>query len=72
MLALGARLAAALAPGLVVYLMGDLGMGKTTLARGESCREPFLAARKDQRFCGPGCGSRERVRRHRRVHKDKA
>ncbi len=34
MLALGARLAAALAPGLVVYLMGDLGMGKTTLARG--------------------------------------
>ncbi|MCZ6831677.1 MAG: tRNA (adenosine(37)-N6)-threonylcarbamoyltransferase complex ATPase subunit type 1 TsaE [Gammaproteobacteria bacterium] len=34
MLALGARLAAALTPGLVVYLVGGLGMGKTTLARG--------------------------------------
>jgi len=34
MLALGARLAATLAPGIVIYLIGDLGMGKTTLARG--------------------------------------
>ena len=32
--ALGARLAAALVPGLRVYLHGDLGSGKTTLARG--------------------------------------
>jgi len=34
MLALGARLAAVLSPGLVIYLVGDLGMGKTTLTRG--------------------------------------
>ena len=34
MMALGGQLAAALIPGLVVYLKGDLGMGKTTLARG--------------------------------------
>jgi tRNA threonylcarbamoyladenosine biosynthesis protein TsaE len=34
MLALGDRLAAGLEPGMVVYLVGDLGMGKTTLARG--------------------------------------
>lgn len=33
-LALGARLAGALAPGMVVWLRGDLGAGKTTLARG--------------------------------------
>lgn len=33
-LALGSRLAQALAPGLVVYLDGDLGSGKTTLVRG--------------------------------------
>ena len=33
-IALGGQLAAALMPGLVIYLEGDLGMGKTTLARG--------------------------------------
>ena len=34
MLDLGAQLAEGLYPGVVVYLNGDLGMGKTTLARG--------------------------------------
>ncbi len=34
MIALGGRLAAAHVRGMVVYLNGDLGMGKTTLARG--------------------------------------
>jgi tRNA threonylcarbamoyladenosine biosynthesis protein TsaE len=34
MIALGGRLAGALVPGMIVYLNGDLGMGKTTLARG--------------------------------------
>jgi len=33
-LALGSRLALALAPGLVIWLEGDLGSGKTTLVRG--------------------------------------
>jgi tRNA threonylcarbamoyladenosine biosynthesis protein TsaE len=33
-LALGAALATALEPGLVIYLRGELGAGKTTLARG--------------------------------------
>jgi tRNA threonylcarbamoyladenosine biosynthesis protein TsaE len=32
--ALGARLAQVIAPGLLLYLHGDLGSGKTTLARG--------------------------------------
>lgn len=32
-LALGAALARALAPGLIIYLHGDLGAGKTTLTR---------------------------------------
>lgn len=32
--ALGARLAGALTPGFVLYLRGELGAGKTTLARG--------------------------------------
>ena len=34
MVALGGRLAAALQPGVVVHLEGNLGMGKTTLSRG--------------------------------------
>jgi tRNA threonylcarbamoyladenosine biosynthesis protein TsaE len=33
-LALGAALAAGIEPGLVIYLIGELGAGKTTLARG--------------------------------------
>lgn len=33
-LAFGSALAAALEPGLVIYLCGELGAGKTTLARG--------------------------------------
>ena len=33
-LALGAALAGALTPGLTIYLVGDLGAGKTTLTRG--------------------------------------
>lgn len=34
MVALGAGLAAVSRPGLVIYLQGDLGMGKTTICRG--------------------------------------
>ena len=34
MVACGARLAAALQPGVVLHLEGELGMGKTTLSRG--------------------------------------
>src|SRR4051812_8504555 len=33
-IALGAELAASAKPGMVIYLKGDLGAGKTTLARG--------------------------------------
>lgn len=33
-LALGAELASAIRPGMAIYLSGDLGAGKTTLARG--------------------------------------
>ena len=34
MLAFGAQLAEACAAGAIIYLIGDLGMGKTTLCRG--------------------------------------
>jgi tRNA threonylcarbamoyladenosine biosynthesis protein TsaE len=34
MLAFGAQLAAACSTGAIIYLIGDLGMGKTTLCRG--------------------------------------
>lgn len=34
MVALGERLGASMEPGMVVFLQGDLGMGKTTLTRG--------------------------------------
>jgi len=34
MVACGQRLSRSLRPGLVIYLAGDLGMGKTTLSRG--------------------------------------
>ena len=34
MVRLGSRLSRALVPGAIVYLEGDLGMGKTTLSRG--------------------------------------
>ena len=34
MVALGGELAAVCQPGLVIFLQGDLGMGKTTLSRG--------------------------------------
>ncbi len=34
MVSLGARLGAACEPGLIVFLEGDLGMGKTTFSRG--------------------------------------
>ncbi len=34
MIALGGNIAQALEPGMVVYLEGDLGLGKTTLCRG--------------------------------------
>ena len=33
-LAFGAKIAAILRPGLIIFLKGDLGAGKTTLARG--------------------------------------
>lgn len=36
-LALGAALARVCAPGTVVYLVGELGAGKTTLVRGWLC-----------------------------------
>lgn len=50
-LALGAALAPCLQPGMVIYLCGDLGSGKTTLARGilralgvtESIKSPTFA-----------------------------